>query len=96
LESEEINSFEFSILLLLSTGGMLFLISAGDLLSMYLGIEFQALCFYVVAGFKRDSEFSTEAGVKYFLLFGDSSLTPLISRLSPTTHLTQASQGIVC
>jgi proton-translocating NADH-quinone oxidoreductase chain N len=73
LESEEINSFEFSILLLLSTGGMLFLISAGDLLSMYLGIEFQALCFYVVAGFKRDSEFSTEAGVKYFLLGAFSS-----------------------
>ncbi len=73
LESEEINSFEFSLLLLLSTGGMLFLISAGDLLSMYLGIEFQALSFYVVAGFKRDSEFSTEAGVKYFLLGAFSS-----------------------
>jgi proton-translocating NADH-quinone oxidoreductase chain N len=73
LESEEINSFEFSLLLLLSTGGMLFLISAGDLLSMYLGIEFQALCFYVIAGFKRDSEFSTEAGVKYFLLGAFSS-----------------------
>jgi proton-translocating NADH-quinone oxidoreductase chain N len=73
LESEEINSFEFSILLLLSTGGMLILISAGDLLSMYLGIELQALCFYVVAALKRDSEFSTEAGVKYFLLGAFSS-----------------------
>jgi NADH:ubiquinone oxidoreductase subunit 2 (subunit N) len=73
LESEEINSFEFSLLLLLSTGGMLFLISAGDLLSMYLAIEFQSLSFYVVAALKRDSEFSTEAGVKYFLLGAFSS-----------------------
>jgi proton-translocating NADH-quinone oxidoreductase chain N len=73
LESEGINSFEFTLLLLLSTGGMFFLISAADLISMYLAIEFQALCFYVVAAFKRDSEFSTEAGVKYFLLGAFSS-----------------------
>lgn len=73
LESEGINSFEFTLLLLLSTGGMFFLISAADLISMYLAIEFQALCFYVIAAFKRDSEFSTEAGVKYFLLGAFSS-----------------------
>jgi NADH:ubiquinone oxidoreductase subunit 2 (subunit N) len=73
LESEGISSFEFTLLLALSTGGMFFLISAADLLSMYLAIEFQALCFYVVAAFKRDSEFSTEAGVKYFLLGAFSS-----------------------
>ena len=68
LERESINGFEFPLLLLLSTSSMLFLISAADFISMYLAIELQSLCFYVLAAFKRDSEFSTEAGLKYFLL----------------------------
>jgi NADH:ubiquinone oxidoreductase subunit 2 (subunit N) len=68
LERESINGFEFALLLLLSTLSMLFLISAADFISMYLAIELQSLCFYVLAAFKRDSEFSTEAGLKYFLL----------------------------
>jgi len=68
LERESLNGFEFALLLLLSTSSMLFLISAADFISMYLAIELQSLCFYVLAAFKRDSEFSTEAGLKYFLL----------------------------
>ena len=68
LERESINGFELPLLLLLSTSSMLFLISAADFISMYLAIELQSLCFYVLAAFKRDSEFSTEAGLKYFLL----------------------------
>lgn len=68
LERESINGFEFALLLLLSTSSMLFLISSADFISMYLAIELQSLCFYVLAAFKRDSEFSTEAGLKYFLL----------------------------
>jgi NADH:ubiquinone oxidoreductase subunit 2 (subunit N) len=68
LERESVNGFEFALLLLLSTSSMLFLISAADFISMYLAIELQSLCFYVLAAFKRDSEFSTEAGLKYFLL----------------------------
>ena len=68
LERESINGFELPLLLLLSTSSMLFLISAADFISMYLAIELQSLCFYILAAFKRDSEFSTEAGVKYFLL----------------------------
>ena len=68
LERESLNGFEFPLLLLLSTSSMLFLISAADFISMYLAIELQSLCFYVLAAFKRDSEFSTEAGLKYFLL----------------------------
>ena len=68
LEQEKLNGFEFPILILLSTASMLFLISSADFLSMYLAIEFQSLCFYVLAAFKRNSEFSTEAGLKYFLL----------------------------
>ena len=73
LKRESISSFEYSIIILLSTSSMLFLVSAGDLISMYLAIELQSLCFYVLAAFRRDSEFSTEAGLKYFLLGAFSS-----------------------
>lgn len=68
-----LNGFEYIILILLSIISMLLLISSGDFISMYLAIEFQSLCFYVLAGWKRDSEFSTEAGLKYFLLGAFSS-----------------------
>ena len=47
---------------------MLLLISSYDFISMYLAIEMQSLCLYVLAASKRHSEFSTEAGLKYFLL----------------------------
>ena len=70
---EGLNSFEFVILILLSTCSMLLLISAADFISMYLAIEMQSLCFYVLAALKRNSEFSTEAGLKYFLLGAFSS-----------------------
>ncbi|CAL6448416.1 unnamed protein product [Bathycoccus prasinos] len=53
--------------------GMLLLISASDFISMYLAIEMQSLCLYVLAASKRNSEFSTEAGLKYFLLGAFSS-----------------------
>jgi NADH:ubiquinone oxidoreductase subunit 2 (subunit N) len=52
---------------------MLFVIQSCDLLSMYLSVEFQSLAFYVLASFKRTSEFSTEAGLKYFILGAFSS-----------------------
>ena len=73
IKEESMNSFEYMVLILISTLSMLFLISAGDFISMYLAIELQSLCFYVMAALKRDSEFSTEAGVKYFLLGAFSS-----------------------
>ena len=73
MKKEGINGFEILILTLLSTSSILFLISSADFISMYLAIEFQSLCFYVMAGSKRDSEFSTEAGLKYFLLGAFSS-----------------------
>ena len=73
IKLEGLNSFEFVILYLLSLSSMMFLISSADFLSMYLGIEFQSLCFYVIAALKRDSEFSTEAGLKYFILGAFSS-----------------------
>ena len=43
------------------------LVSSSDLISAYLVIEMQALCFYILASFRRDSAFSTEAGLKYFI-----------------------------
>jgi len=71
--TSSIHAFEYMILLLFSTGSMLFMISSYDFLSFYLTIELQSLCFYVLAASKRNSEFSTEAGLKYFLLGAFSS-----------------------
>lgn len=66
-------SFENIILILFSICSMLVLVSSYDLLPFYLAIELQSLCFYVLAASKRHSEFSTEAGLKYFLLGAFSS-----------------------
>jgi len=65
--------FEFSILVLLSTLGMMVLISAGDLIMLYLGLELMSLALYVVAASNRDNVKSTEAGLKYFVLGALSS-----------------------
>nr|AND50947.1 NADH dehydrogenase subunit 2 [Sphagnum squarrosum] len=72
-KEESLNAFESIVLILLSTRSMLLMISAYDLIAMYLAIELQSLCFYVIAALKRDSEFSTEAGLKYFILGAFSS-----------------------
>ena len=61
------------LLILFSAISMLFLASSADFISMYLAIELQSLCFYVIAAIKRNSEFSTESGLKYFLLGAFSS-----------------------
>src|SRR5437773_4994150 len=66
-------TFEYSILILLSTVGMMMLISAADLIALYLGLELMSLALYVVAAINRDSERSTEAGLKYFVLGALSS-----------------------
>jgi NADH-quinone oxidoreductase subunit N len=65
--------FEYSILILLSTLGMMVLISAGDLIALYLGLELMSLALYVVAASNRDDVKSTEAGLKYFVLGALSS-----------------------
>jgi NADH:ubiquinone oxidoreductase subunit 2 (subunit N) len=72
-KQETVNTFESIVLILLSTCSMLFMISAYDLIAIYLAIELQSLCFYVIAASKRTSEFSTEAGLKYFVLGAFSS-----------------------
>nr|YP_010940302.1 NADH dehydrogenase subunit 2 [Ilex macrocarpa]WLR81233.1 NADH dehydrogenase subunit 2 [Ilex macrocarpa] len=67
-EQERFDAFEFIVLIPLPTRSMLFMISAYDSIAMYLAIEPQSLCFYVIAASKRKSEFSTEAGSKYLIL----------------------------
>jgi len=64
---QKLNFFEFFNLFLLSILSILLLISSSDLISLYLLIEMQSLCFYVLATFKKNSAFSTEAGLKYFV-----------------------------
>lgn len=73
IKKEKINFFEYFILVLLALLGMLLVTSSSDLMSMYLGIEFQSLCLYVLASFQRHSPFSAEAGLKYFILGAFSS-----------------------
>jgi NADH-quinone oxidoreductase subunit N len=65
--------FEYGVLIVLSTLGMLMLISAADLIALYLGLELMSLPLYVVAASHRDSLRSTEAGLKYFVLGALSS-----------------------
>ncbi|WP_117193958.1 NADH-quinone oxidoreductase subunit NuoN [Rhizobium terrae] len=72
-KSDQLNRFEFPVLLVLSTLGMLLLISANDLIAFYLGLELMSLALYVIAAFNRDSLRSTEAGLKYFVLGALSS-----------------------
>jgi NADH-quinone oxidoreductase subunit N len=73
LAAEKKQKFEYSILILLSTVGMMMLISANDLIALYLGLELMSLALYVVAAIDRDSVRSTEAGLKYFVLGALSS-----------------------
>nr|YP_010933787.1 NADH dehydrogenase subunit 2 [Bauhinia variegata]WKT13582.1 NADH dehydrogenase subunit 2 [Bauhinia variegata] len=67
-EQERFDASESIVLIPLPTRSMLFMISAHDSIAMYLAIEPQSLCFYVMAASKRKSEFSTEAGSKYLIL----------------------------
>ena len=65
--------FEYPLLIALAAVGMMMMVSAGDLMSLYMGLELQSLALYVVASLRRDSAISTEAGLKYFVLGALSS-----------------------
>ena len=65
--------FEFIIIILFSFVGMLLLLHSNDLISFYVTIELQSLCFYVLVSSKQTSSFSTESGLKYFILGSFSS-----------------------
>ncbi len=70
---ERFDRFEYPVLIVLATTGMLLMISANNMLSLYLGLEMQSLALYVTAAINRDSVRSTEAGLKYFVLGALSS-----------------------
>jgi NADH-quinone oxidoreductase subunit N len=70
---EDMGRFEYAILILFATLGMMLMVSANDLIALYLGLELQNLSLYVVASFRRDHTLSTEAGLKYFVLSALSS-----------------------
>ena len=72
-EEQGIARFEFPVLILLATTGMMVMVSANDLITLYVGLELQNLALYVVASFNRDSVRSSEAGLKYFVLGALSS-----------------------
>ena len=65
---EGLDRFEYPVLLLFATLGMLIMVSANDLMTLYVGLELLSLSLYVVAAFRRDDERSAEAGLKYFVL----------------------------
>ena len=73
VRTEKMERFEYPVLILLASTGMLMMVSANDLISLYLGLELQSLSLYVLAAFKRDSGRATEAGLKYFVLGALSS-----------------------
>jgi len=70
---QHINRFEFPVLMLFSVVGMMVMVSASNLMTLYLGLELQSLALYVLAAFARDELRSTEAGLKYFVLSGLAS-----------------------
>ena len=73
LRNYDKSAFEFPVLILFSTLGMALMVSANDLVSLYLAIELQSLPLYVLATFNRNDSFSSESGVKYFILGALSS-----------------------
>ncbi|MHA6288680.1 NADH-quinone oxidoreductase subunit NuoN [Maricaulis sp. CAU 1757] len=73
LRAEKLGKIEFPILMALAVTGMVMMVSANDLISMYMAIELQSLALYVLAAFNRDSLRASEAGLKYFVLGALSS-----------------------
>lgn len=91
--------FEYPVLVLFATTGMLMMISAHDLIALYVGLELQSLSLYVVAAFKRDSSRSSEAGLKYFVLGALSSGmllygASLIYGFTGSTEFTQIANAV--
>ncbi|MEO0849784.1 MAG: NADH-quinone oxidoreductase subunit NuoN [Pseudomonadota bacterium] len=73
LGENQLGRFEYSVLILLAVFGMALMVSATDLIALYMGVETQSLALYILAAFNRDSRRSTEAGLKYFVLGALSS-----------------------
>ena len=73
LKTENLGKIEYPVLVALAVTGMVMMVSANDLIAMYMGIELQSLALYVLAAFNRDSLRASEAGLKYFVLGALSS-----------------------
>jgi NADH-quinone oxidoreductase subunit N len=73
LAGEQLGRFEYPVLIVLAALGMSLMVSANDLIALYMGVETQSLALYILAAFNRDSRRSTEAGLKYFVLGALSS-----------------------
>jgi len=73
MKARDLLRFEYPLLVALAAVGMMVMVSAGDLMALYMGLELQSLSLYVVASLRRDSVRSTEAGLKYFVLGALSS-----------------------
>ena len=73
IKDNNINKFEYPIIILISILGMFFMVSSNDLIIFYLGLELQSLSLYILSAIDRDNIRSTEAGIKYFLLSALSS-----------------------
>ncbi|MGD0430204.1 MAG: NADH-quinone oxidoreductase subunit NuoN [Acetobacteraceae bacterium] len=71
--TQGIARFEYPVLVLFATVGMMVMVSASNMMSLYLGLELQSLALYVLAAFARDDQRSSEAGLKYFVLSGLAS-----------------------
>jgi len=71
--SKKLLNFEFDLIICFSLLGLVLINTCDDFLTLYIAIELQSLCFYVLATFARNSEFCTEAGIKYFVLGALSS-----------------------
>lgn len=67
-KDENLNKIEFPILIILSVIGMMFMVSANDILSLFLSMELQSLALYILVSFSRNEINSSEAGVKYFVI----------------------------
>lgn len=72
-KAEKFAKFEFPVLVLLAALGMMLMISAGNMLTLYMGLELHSLALYVLAACNRDNVKSSEAGLKYFVLGALSS-----------------------
>lgn len=68
LEQEQIDRFEYPVLLVFATIGMMIMVSANNFMSLYVGLELQSFCLYILAAFNRDHVKSAESGLKYFIL----------------------------
>jgi NADH-quinone oxidoreductase subunit N len=73
MQRRDMLRFEYPVLMALSVLGMMMMVSSGDLIALYMGLELQSLALYVIAAMRRDSVKSTEAGLKYFVLGSLSS-----------------------